>query len=61
LSAINSFLLKIKRKNTLLLLIVKRRTTTVFTLRDNGEVASRSLDYGRSHILCKPRRTHLRG
>jgi hypothetical protein len=37
LSAIDAFLLRIKRKNTRLILIVKRRTTTVFTLRDNSK------------------------
>jgi len=42
----DAFLLRIKRKDTLLLLIVKRRTTTVFTLRDNSKGAGRSLHYG---------------
>jgi hypothetical protein len=44
LSAMDAFLLRIKRKNTLLLLIVKRRVATVSTLRDNARVAGRDLD-----------------
>jgi hypothetical protein len=45
LSAIGSFLLTTKRKDTLLLLIVKRRTRTVFTSRDNTKGDGRSLHY----------------
>jgi hypothetical protein len=40
----DSFLLRIKRKNILLLLIVKRRTTTVFTARDEGMALAASSD-----------------
>ena len=46
MSAIDAFLLRIKRKNTLLLLIVKRRT--VLTSSDNSKGAGRSLHYGLS-------------
>jgi hypothetical protein len=41
-----AFLLRFKRKNTLLLLSVKRRTTTVVTLTDTGKGHARSLHYG---------------
>jgi hypothetical protein len=47
LSAIDAFLLRIKRKNTPLPLIVKRRkNVTVFTLRDSRKGAGRSLHCG---------------
>ncbi len=45
-SAIDAFLLRIKRKNTPLLLIVKRRTATVFTSSDKNKGGGRSLHYG---------------
>src|ERR1700722_19357061 len=48
LSAIDAFLLRIKRKNILLLLSVKRRTTTAFTSRDNSNGDNRSLHCGLS-------------
>jgi hypothetical protein len=40
LSAIEAFLLRIKRKNTLLLLIVKRRAWREFTLAGNHQAVS---------------------
>jgi hypothetical protein len=44
LSAIDAFLLRVKRKNTPLPLIVKRRkNATVFTLRDSSKGDGRSL------------------
>jgi hypothetical protein len=48
LSAMDAFLLRIKRKNILLLLIVKRRTTTVLTSNDKNKGDGRSLHYGLS-------------
>jgi hypothetical protein len=48
LSAINSFLLKIKRKNTLLLLSVKRNHDSLRLVRDSNKGDGRSLHYGLS-------------
>jgi hypothetical protein len=56
LSAINSFLLKIKRKNTPLLLIVKRRTTTVFTLRDASKGLAEELAMCGTYVAFAPKR-----
>jgi hypothetical protein len=48
LSAIDTFLLRFRRKSTLLLLIVKRSATTVLTLRENSKGHGRFLHYGLS-------------
>src|SRR5580704_9315578 len=48
LSAMDAFLLRVKRKNILLLLIVKGRTTTVFNSREENWALAGPHRYGLS-------------
>jgi hypothetical protein len=58
LSAIDSFLLKIKRKNTRLLLIVKSRTTIVFS---SGEPSESAADRRYCRWISTPRAAQFKG